>query len=82
MLTKIQKWGNSQGIRIPKIILESSLIELGEEVDISIENGRIVLTPTKRIHGRFAIADLVAEMPKEYNISEEDWGESEGKEEW
>jgi len=41
MLSKVQKWGNSQGIRIPKKILENSHIKIGEEVDITIQEGRI-----------------------------------------
>ena len=43
MLSKIQKWGNSQGVRIPKILLEDSDIETGEEVDISVRDGKIVI---------------------------------------
>ena len=35
MLSKIQKWGNSQGIRISKNLLENSYIKIGDEVDIS-----------------------------------------------
>ncbi len=82
MLTKIQKWGNSQGIRIPKNILEKSFIKPGEEVSLTVEYGNIIITPTNKVHGKYAIGDLIAEMPADYKVSEEDWGEPEGKEEW
>jgi len=34
MLAKVQKWGNSQGVRIPKSILENANISTDEELEI------------------------------------------------
>ncbi len=82
MLSKIQKWGNSQGIRIPKGILEDSKIEIGEDVDISIKDGTIVIKKANMIRGRYKIEDLVAKMPKDQEPSEVDWGDPEGQEVW
>jgi antitoxin MazE len=82
MLSKIQKWGNSQGVRIPLKILENSHINIGEEIEMVVEEGKIVITPTHKIHGKYAIKDLVAEMPAEYEAEEVNWGEAKGKEEW
>ena len=82
MLSKIQKWGNSQGIRIPKGILEDSKIEIGEDVDISLVNGTIVIKKSTTIRGRYRIEDLVAKMPKGQESSEVDWGDPEGREQW
>ena len=45
MRTKIVKIGNSQGVRIPKSILEQSGIE--DDVEIKTQNGNIILFPTK-----------------------------------
>ena len=36
MLAKVQKWGNSQGIRIPKSILENANISSNEDLDIKV----------------------------------------------
>ncbi|MCP4144579.1 MAG: AbrB/MazE/SpoVT family DNA-binding domain-containing protein [bacterium] len=80
MLSKIQKWGNSQGIRIPKGILEDSKIEIGEDVDISIKDGTIVIKPVKKIRGRYDLKELVAKMPQNHTPHEEDWGDPEGQE--
>jgi antitoxin MazE len=41
--TRIVKIGNSQGIRIPKLLLEQS--NLGEEVELELEQGQIVVRP-------------------------------------
>ncbi len=82
MLSKIQKWGNSQGIRIPKNILENSHIKIGEEVNISVENGKITVEATHKIRGKYDIQDLICKMPKDYVVEEESWGDSVGQEEW
>ena len=82
MLSKIQKWGNSQGIRIPLKILKNSHIGIGEEVEIMVDDGKIILTPTHKIHGKYTIKDLVAEMPADYEVEELNWDEPKGKEEW
>lgn len=39
--SRIVKIGNSQGIRIPKILLDQS--KLGEDVELEVEQGRIVI---------------------------------------
>jgi len=82
MQTKIQKWGNSQGLRLAKNLLEDARLEVGDEVDVSIRDGVIVVASLKKIHGRYRIEDLVAKIPKDYHADEVDWGEPVGKEEW
>ncbi len=46
MKTRIIKIGNSQGIRIPKVLLEQS--GLGEEVELEVHDARIVIRPADR----------------------------------
>lgn len=46
MKTRIVRIGNSQGIRIPKPLLEQS--GLGEEVELELENGKIVIRAASR----------------------------------
>ncbi len=82
MLSKIQKWGNSQGIRIPKKLLKNTHFRIGEDVDIRVHAGRIIVAPTHKIHGRYDINDLAKKMPKKYKPEEEDWGAPVGKEVW
>ncbi len=82
MLSKIQKWGNSQGIRIPKKLLKNTHFQIGEEVDIRVHAGSIIVAPTNKIHGRYDINDLADKMPNKYKPEEEDWGAPVGKEVW
>jgi antitoxin MazE len=82
MLTKVQKWGNSQGLRFSKAILEKAEIQVGDEVRISVEDGRIIIEPVYQVRGRFDIQKLVAEMPADYQVEEIDWGEPSGEEVW
>jgi len=46
MKTRIVRIGNSQGIRIPKLLLERS--NLAEEVELEAEDNRIIIRPTKQ----------------------------------
>ena len=43
MTTTIQKWGNSQGVRIPKIILDTVNWAEDEQIMIVVDNGKIVM---------------------------------------
>jgi antitoxin MazE len=43
MRARIIKIGNSQGIRLPKPILEQ--LKINEDVDIEVENNQIVIRP-------------------------------------
>jgi len=82
MLAKIQKWGNSQGLRLSKNLLADAHIGVGDEVDIRVKDGIIVVSPAKRIRGRHNLEDLVARIPENYQTSEVEWGEPVGKEAW
>jgi antitoxin MazE len=82
MLTKIQKWGNSQGVRFSQRILEEAHIATGDEVDVSVQEGRIVVSPSQRIRGRYRLAEVVARIPEGYEPGEEDWGTPAGREAW
>ncbi len=82
MLAKILKWGNSQGLRISKNLLLDAQLDVGDEVDISVKEGVMIVAPAKRIRGRHNLKDLVARIPKNYQPGEIDWGEKAGKEVW
>ena len=43
MLSKIQKWGNSQGLRFTKALLQEAQISVGDEVSVSVRTGRLSL---------------------------------------
>ena len=82
MLAKIQKWGNSQGLRLAKNLLADAQLGIGDEVDISVKDGIMIVTPAPKIRGRHKLKDLVARIPESYQASEVEWGNPVGKEAW
>ena len=47
MKVTLNKWGNSIGIRIPKQVLKKFNLKQGDTLSIYLENGSIILNPTK-----------------------------------
>jgi antitoxin MazE len=82
MVTKIQKWGNSQGLRLPKQVLEDAHLSLGENVDVTVQDGLIVIAPARRVRGIQNLEELVSRIPKNHKAKEMDWGEPVGREAW
>jgi antitoxin MazE len=60
MRTAIRKIGNSQGVLIPKPMLAETGLET--DVDISVENGTIVLRPIRDHEPRAGWADAAREI--------------------
>ena len=82
MLAKVQKWGNSQGLRISKNLFADAQLDVGDEVDIRVKAGLMIVAPAKRIRGRHNLKDIVARIPKSYQSGEVHWGEKVRKEVW
>ena len=87
MTTTLQRWGNSQGVRIPKSIVESLGLRIGSDVmiELSEDCSRIALVPAKnarRVRRRHRIQDLVAASAPGAFKGECGWGEPCGKEAW
>ena len=82
MVTKVQKWGNSQGLRLAKRVLEDAHISIGDDVDVTIRDGKIIIAPIKRVRGKRSLKDLLSLIPKDYEADEVDWGNPTGREVW
>jgi len=80
MKTKVQKWGNSLALRIPKSFASETLLEADTEVDLSLVKGKLVITPLVREN--YSLEELVAGITKDNIHSEEDTGSSVGNEAW
>lgn len=81
MTATISKWGNSQGLRFPKKVLEELNLSIGDKVKFLIQNDKIVLEPIKKTRKKYDINELVKRIPKDYKPYEEFNGKS-GIEEW
>jgi len=82
MVTKVQKWGNSQGLRLPKQVLKDARISIGDDVDVTARDGVIVIAPVRRVRGKQSLRELVSGIPKNYEPGEIDWGKPVGREAW
>jgi antitoxin MazE len=80
MVAKVQKWGNSQGLRLAKHVLERAGISVGDDVEIVVGEEEIVIKKASK--PKFDLAEMVARMPRDYQAREDSFGEPVGKEEW
>ncbi|WP_428025571.1 AbrB/MazE/SpoVT family DNA-binding domain-containing protein [Arcobacter sp.] len=81
MTAKISKWGNSQGLRVPKDIMDTLNLNIGDKVDIKIENGKVIIEAIKKDRPKYNLDELVSQVPNNYKANEE-FNEKIGKEEW
>jgi len=63
MQTKVQKWGNSLGVRIPRGLAAEIGLEAGTEVILIAKDGELVLRPA--VPCRRRLADLLAGVTPE-----------------
>jgi antitoxin MazE len=79
-ITRIQKWGNSYGVRIPKNIMDELGLRPDTRLDIRQEQGKIVITPIQEPMA--ALDELLKQITPENLHGEVDWGTSTGNEVW
>jgi antitoxin MazE len=80
METKIHRWGNSLGLRIPKSFAAEAQVEEGSTVDISVEDGDIIV---RAVHPRtYSLDDLLEGITPANRHDATDWGEPVGREAW
>ncbi len=80
MLTKIQKWGNSLALRIPKSFASQASVQAGSTVDIAIEDGGFVIRPIRC--PRYSLQDLLRGINARNRHEEISTGEPVGREAW
>lgn len=77
--TQIVGWGNSQALRIPRAILEELQIGEGDEVELTVEDGRLAVRP---LNPKITLESLVAAITPENRHKGIDWGKPVGNEVW
>ena len=80
MQTKIQKWGNSLGLRIPRSFAVEARVEEGATVDLSVKNGRLLVRPL-RVR-RYSLNRLLRKVSRRNLHGEVSTGEAVGREAW
>ena len=77
---RVQKWGNSQGIRLPKKILKDLGIDINDKIEISLNGEKIIL---KKVKKYTSLDDLFKDYRGDYRKDFDEFeffGEAQGRE--
>jgi antitoxin MazE len=80
MRVRVQKWGNSLALRIPKSFAAETDLDPGSEVDLTLEAGRLVITPLPA--PAVSLEEMLAQITPQNLHSEVDFGGDVGREFW
>jgi len=80
MVTRILKWGNSLGLRIPKSFAKQAGVEEGCAVDIVLEGDRLVIRAVKS--QEYQLSDLLSQVREDNLHDEISTGDATGREVW
>lgn len=80
MTTKVQRWGNSLALRIPKSFAKDVHLEKGATVNLTIDDGRLVIEPSSK--SRYSLAGLLKNISENNLHKEVDTGGRQGREIW
>lgn len=78
MQTKVQKWGNSLAVRLPKPFTDEVGLEENGAVEIKLVEEGILIKPRKRL--KYTLEELLEGMTEEHLHGEIDYGPPVGKE--
>ncbi len=80
MEAKLQKWGNSDGIRIPSNILKALNLKTNDKVDLNFQEDKIIIS--KPLKKKISLEEKFLNY-KGTNLAKEfSWDEPKGKELW
>ena len=80
MNAKVQKWGNSLAVRIPRAFAKDTHLTAGSTVDLAVRDGRIVIDPDPK--PEYSLEELLEGVTKRNLHAEVDTGEAVGREGW
>ena len=80
MEIRLQKWGNSDGVRIPSVFLKSLNLKTNDKVDIIQEDDRIIIT--KSNGKKISLKERFDEYCGENLAKEFSWDDARGREIW
>ena len=79
MRTRVQKWGNSLAVRIPKPFAEGAGLKLATEIEVSLVKGTLRFAA---VRPRWELASLVSKVTARNRHAEVDLGQPVGRESW
>ncbi len=79
MKTTIQKWGNSYAVRIPKHFVKEVGLEYRTNVELTLEDGKLVIQPSEEA---ITLDELLSKVTKKNLHTVVDTGAPVGIEAW
>jgi len=80
MITRVQKWGNSLALRIPKSFATEVGLQTDSSVEVSLADGKLVITPIAK--SKLTLKQLLAQVTDENRHHEVETGSAQGNEVW
>jgi antitoxin MazE len=80
MKTRVQKWGHSLAVRIPKSFASEAGLDQDAVVDLALVDGKLIVTPLAS--SRFTLEHLLAAVTTDNLHNEQDSGAALGNEVW
>ncbi|BCU57345.1 AbrB/MazE/SpoVT family DNA-binding domain-containing protein [Enterobacter kobei] len=73
MSIAIKKWGNSNGVVLPALLLKQLGVGVGQSLDAEVRDGALILTPVRQ---RYTLEELVAQCDASAPATSEEevWG--------
>lgn len=82
MQASIVRWGNSQGVRLPKLLLDSVNLAENDKVEIIAENDSLIIKKFSDRKNFKTIQERFKDFDGEYEPINIDWGKPVGEEIW
>lgn len=80
MEARVQKWGNSDGIRIPKVILKALNLKTNDKVELIQEDDKIIISKSK--NNKISLEERFKEYKGKNLTKEFNWDNNKGREIW
>jgi antitoxin MazE len=80
MITRVQKWGNSLALRIPKSFAAEVGLQTDSSVEVSMVDGKLVVAPVTK--SKLTLKQLLAQVTDENLHHEVETGPVQGNEAW
>lgn len=80
MRARVQKWGNSLALRLPKSVADHAGLEQGAEVEIRLEDGHFVVSAVPK--PTFTLDELLSRVTAANCHTVTEWDSPQGNEDW
>jgi antitoxin MazE len=80
MTSRVQKWGNSLALRIPRSFAEEARVQAGSPVEITVRDGVLMVRPALR--GKYTLRGLLKKVTRRNVHNEVSSGPPTGRESW